>query len=284
MRNLARTAAQDLTRRRVRSRRSCVLGRVAAGVLIVTSVMASMAAVTVSADGSMPVDAPSAAQASMARNVSTASAWAPDLFDQDEKAQAAYVSAGDALWTREPAVSLPSAATWPEEALLATELMEEPEEERSASITDCDRWLPLITDDEREWDPEAVVQFMWRESGCDPEAVSPTNDWGLLQLNATCWAGVGDDRLPDIDALPADVAAVHLLCDGAGPRPLEAQWCYRDKESDEPMTSPCDEWLKPEVNVAVAYDLWQRSGWLPWCFNDSLLETKACRMAADENV
>lgn len=137
----------------------------------------------------------------------------------------------------------------------------------------------------RNWNVDVVLAMAWRESRCDAQLVSITNDWGLLQLNATCWAGKGIDGLPDIENLPESVKPADLKCDGLTDSTPTAQWCYRAKEAayatGELPSSPCDAWLDPAINVATAYELWERYGWRPWCFNDQMRATPACRAARE---
>ena len=149
----------------------------------------------------------------------------------------------------------------------------------------CSEWLREITGDNRRWDPKIVLMLIKRESNCEPSAVSRTGDWGLLQLNAACWAGTEYGELEEVQALPPDVRAVpDLLCAGAHGRPIEAQWCYRAKEeylrTGDLPESPCDAWLEPAKNLEVAYTLWLVEGWSPWCFNEVSRKTQACRMVS----
>lgn len=149
----------------------------------------------------------------------------------------------------------------------------------------CERWLPLI-EQQPGWEPAAVMRFMWRESRCMPFEVSPTNDWGLLQLNATCWAGDELGGLPATRELPSSMRPAVLRCDGSGPaEPLTTQWCYRAKEALHSTgirpESPCDAWLDPEVNLTIAYRLWQQLGWAPWCFSAESNASYACRRSGE---
>lgn len=148
----------------------------------------------------------------------------------------------------------------------------------------CSRWAALISDG-KEWDSEIVAALMWRESRCSPFAVSPTNDWGLLQINATCWAGSELGGLPQATELPPGVRAVALRCDEGAPEGVTAQWCYRAKASlmdnGTRPTSPCDLWLDPQFNIEVAYRLWLAHEWRPWCFNEASRSSHACGMALD---
>lgn len=149
---------------------------------------------------------------------------------------------------------------------------------------ECQEFRTLIGNG-RDWNVDVVLAMAWRESRCDAQLVSITNDWGLLQLNATCWAGAAIDGLPEVHSLPDSVAPLDLRCDGRTQSTPAAQWCYRAKEAvydtgDLP-SSPCDAWLDPTVNVAVAYEIWERYGWRPWCFNDQMRATSACRAAGE---
>ena len=45
----------------------------------------------------------------------------------------------------------------------------------------CEKYLPLV--EKYSWPVEIVLAIMYAESGCDPNAISPTNDHGLLQLH-----------------------------------------------------------------------------------------------------
>ena len=151
---------------------------------------------------------------------------------------------------------------------------------------ECQEFRSLIADG-RDWDADVVLAMAWRESRCDARLVSVTNDWGLLQLNATCWAGTAIDGLPDVRSLPSSVAPADIRCDGVTQSTTTAQWCYRAKEAkydtgDLP-SSPCDAWLDPSVNLETAYALWERFGWRPWCFSDEMRATYACR-AAEESL
>ena len=146
----------------------------------------------------------------------------------------------------------------------------------------CQEFRSLI-EDGKDWDVHVVLAMAWRESRCNARLVSITNDWGLLQLNATCWAGMAIDGLPVVRSLPSSIAPVDLRCDGRTQSTPTAQWCYRAKEAaydtGHRPSSPCDAWLDPAVNVTAAYELWERYGWRPWCFNDQMRATYACRAA-----
>lgn len=158
-----------------------------------------------------------------------------------------------------------------------------PDPHSTAAGGDCSIWLSEVSAADRDWDPQVVLLFMRRESNCNPNAVSITGDWGLLQLNAVCWAGESISRMETVTDLPDDVAPVRLSCDGKPHRPLEAQWCYRAKETyfdtGSLPDSPCDHWLDPGVNIEIAYELWEDYGWKPWCFNESTNNSRACRAA-----
>lgn len=148
----------------------------------------------------------------------------------------------------------------------------------------CDRYRSQVQE-MGDWDPDVVLALMWRESRCTERLVSVTNDWGLLQLNATCWAGKGIDRLPEVAHLPDDISAPELRCDGITTATPAAQWCFHAKEEGRRTgrrpSSPCDPWLQPEINLQVAYDMWVIRGWQPWCFDDSSRASPACEAAAD---
>lgn len=150
----------------------------------------------------------------------------------------------------------------------------------------CDRYRSQVQD-VGEWDPDIVLALMWRESRCTEHLVSVTNDWGLLQLNATCWAGKGIDRLPHVARLPDGVTAPELRCDGATTATPAAQWCFLAKEQGRRTgyrpPSPCDPWLQAETNLQVAHDMWLIRGWQPWCFDDRSRATPACEAAADSS-
>ncbi len=147
----------------------------------------------------------------------------------------------------------------------------------------CDRYRSQV---QRigDWDPDVVLALMWRESRCSEHLVSVTNDWGLLQLNATCWAGQGIDRLPHVARLPDDITVPELRCDGITQATPAAQWCFYAKEQGRRTgrrpSSPCDLWLQPQTNIQVAYDMWLISGWQPWCFDDRSRASPACKAAA----
>ena len=148
----------------------------------------------------------------------------------------------------------------------------------------CDRYRSQVQK-MGDWDPDVVLALMWRESRCTEHLVSVTNDWGLLQLNATCWAGKGIDRLPEVARLPDDITAPELRCDGVTVATPAAQWCFHAKEEGRRTgrrpSSPCDPWLQPETNLQVAYDMWLIRGWQPWCFDDRSRSSPACEAAAE---
>ena len=144
----------------------------------------------------------------------------------------------------------------------------------------CERYRD-IAEATGDWDADVVMRFMWRESRCDPLAVSPSGDWGLLQMNAACHsATLGADP----GSVPSWVPNVRIVCDGA-PAPANriAGWCYHAKEAKFDgkalPASPCDAWLDPDTNLRAAYRLWDRYGWAPWCFNAALRSGAACRAA-----
>ncbi len=148
---------------------------------------------------------------------------------------------------------------------------------------ECDRYRPLVADT-GDWDPDVVLALIWRESFCNERAVSPTNDWGLLQLNATCWAGKGIDGLSRVRHLPDGIDPPDLQCDGATDATPTAQWCFHAKEeaivTGRRPSSPCDAWLNPATNLETAYEIWRVAGWQPWCFDDTSRATPACQAAA----
>lgn len=45
---------------------------------------------------------------------------------------------------------------------------------------------------DHEWDPVIMTAIAGAESGYDTEAVSPTNDWGLFQINRDVWGWLFD--------------------------------------------------------------------------------------------
>ena len=151
----------------------------------------------------------------------------------------------------------------------------------------CQKYRTLAASG-RDWDADVVLAIAWRESECNESAVSPTNDWGLLQLNATCWAGQAIDGLREVRSLPASVQPAYLQCDGNRQTSLAAQWCYRAKEAvfdtGKLPQSPCDAWLDPAVNFTTAYEIWKLRGWHPWCFNEASKSTPACEAAAQSST
>ena len=148
---------------------------------------------------------------------------------------------------------------------------------------ECDRFRPLVKHT-GDWDPDIVLALIWRESLCNESAVSETNDWGLLQLNATCWAGKAIDGLPNVRTLPDSIDVTDLRCDGAALASPAAHWCFHAKEqairTGRRPDSPCDAWLDPATNIEAAYEIWQVQGWRPWCFDDFSRSTPACEAAA----
>lgn len=147
----------------------------------------------------------------------------------------------------------------------------------------CDRYRSQVQDI-GEWDPDVVLALIWRESLCNERAVSQTNDWGLLQLNATCWAGKGIDGLSRVRRLPDSIDPIDLHCDGATEATATAKWCFHAKEearrTGRRPDSPCDAWLDPSTNLHAAYEIWRVRGWQPWCFDDSSRATPACQAAS----
>ena len=148
----------------------------------------------------------------------------------------------------------------------------------------CDRFRPLVRN-AGEWDPDVVLAFVWRESQCDEGVVSPTNDWGLMQINATCWAGRGNFGLLRIQRMPEAVKTLDLHCDGTSSATETAKWCHYAKEdalqTGRRPSSPCDAWLDPETNLDTAYQIWSIRGWQPWCFHETSQSTPACQAASD---
>lgn len=45
----------------------------------------------------------------------------------------------------------------------------------------CEQYRPLV--EQYDWSADAAMRVMKEESGCDPNAVSPTDDHGLMQLH-----------------------------------------------------------------------------------------------------
>ena len=148
----------------------------------------------------------------------------------------------------------------------------------------CDRYRSQVQA-VGDWDPDVVLALIWRESLCNEQALSPTNDWGLLQLNATCWAGKGIDGLPRVGQLPDYIAQVDLRCDGLTAATPAATWCFHAKEeafrTGRRPASPCDAWLDPNINLRAAYEIWLVRGWQPWCFDDLSRSTPACHAASE---
>ena len=146
----------------------------------------------------------------------------------------------------------------------------------------CDRYRSQVQA-VGDWDPDVVLALIWRESLCNEQALSPTNDWGLLQLNATCWAGKGIDDVPTVRQLPDGIEPAGLRCDGVTEATMAAEWCYHAKEqlhrTGRRPDSPCDAWLDPATNLRAAYEMWRVQGWQPWCFGELSRSTPACRAA-----
>ena len=146
----------------------------------------------------------------------------------------------------------------------------------------CDQFRPLVQQ-AGDWDPDVVLAFVWRESSCNERAVSATNDWGLMQLNATCWAGKGNFGLPWVRGLPSEIEDFDLRCDDTAAATPAAKWCYHAKEEarhgKRRPASPCDAWLDPKTNLDTAYQIWSIKGWRPWCFDDTSRSTPACQAA-----
>ncbi|WP_419839135.1 transglycosylase SLT domain-containing protein [Candidatus Poriferisodalis sp.] len=177
----------------------------------------------------------------------------------------------------------------PASPLVTADSLIEPKEQFRRTVAPgvplaCDRYRSQIQA-VGDWDPDVVIALIWRESLCNEQALSPTNDWGLLQLNATCWAGKGIDGLPRVRQLPDHIAQVDLRCDGLTAATPAATWCFHAKEqafrTGRRPASPCDAWLDPNINLRAAYEIWLVDGWQPWCFNDLSRSTPACRAASE---
>lgn len=147
----------------------------------------------------------------------------------------------------------------------------------------CDRFRSLVRQI-GDWDPDVVLAFVWRESLCRESALSSTNDWGLMQINATCWAGKGNDGLPSARNLPDEIESIDLQCDGISQATSTAKWCFFAKEeavrTGRRPNSPCDAWLEPETNIEAAYEIWRIQGWQAWCFDTVSRATPACKAVA----
>lgn len=101
----------------------------------------------------------------------------------------------------------------------------------------CDEWY--YTAVEIGWPKDRLQKLgdiMWEESRCQPDAVSPTNDYGLIQIN---WAAHGqrlsakgvasqDLLIPKINLREAlwiaDYAAEHYGC-WSQPWYMSGNWC-----------------------------------------------------------
>ena len=51
----------------------------------------------------------------------------------------------------------------------------------SKATLDCSKYISLF--ERYDWDVTIAMAIMKSESGCNPNIVSPTNDYGLMQLN-----------------------------------------------------------------------------------------------------
>ena len=58
-----------------------------------------------------------------------------------------------------------------------------PPEIRATYPERCHRWEPTLAAAHQNWDVVRMSVIMWRESRCQPLALSPTSDTGLLQIN-----------------------------------------------------------------------------------------------------
>lgn len=68
--------------------------------------------------------------------------------------------------------------------LLATALLLSPVSVAHAEFSSsCSRYLPTLIKYSPGWDAYTMSRLMYRESRCNPTAVSTTDDYGLLQLN-----------------------------------------------------------------------------------------------------
>ena len=81
----------------------------------------------------------------------------------------------------------------------------------------CEQYKPLVA--QYSWDVDVAMAVMFAESGCNPNAVSRTNDHGLFQINWIHSAKVGGDL---------------------------------------------NKLYNPQINVAIAYQIYSDSGWTPW--------------------
>lgn len=96
---------------------------------------------------------------------------------------------------RKPSTSLKVSDSTPldqEKAQTEPETVSQPETVAQASITSevppnvsqqgCEQYRPLI--EQYNWDHRIALAVMQAESGCNPNATSPTADRGLMQINA----------------------------------------------------------------------------------------------------
>ena len=85
------------------------------------------------------------------------------------------------------------------------------------STGSCEQYRGIVS--KYDWPVDTVLRIMKSESGCNPNAVSSTNDRGLMQIN----------------------------------------WVHSDKVGGD-LTKLFD----PQINLAVAYQIYSTSGWTPW--------------------
>jgi len=85
------------------------------------------------------------------------------------------------------------------------------------STGSCEQYRGIVS--KYDWPVDTVLRIMKAESGCNPKAVSSTNDRGLMQIN----------------------------------------WVHSDKVGGD-LTKLFD----PQINLAVAYQIYSTSGWTPW--------------------
>ena len=52
---------------------------------------------------------------------------------------------------------------------------------RPSIFSGCEAYRPLVS--QYSWPIDTVLQIMYAESGCNPDAISSTNDHGLMQLH-----------------------------------------------------------------------------------------------------
>jgi hypothetical protein len=75
--------------------------------------------------------------------------------------------------------------TLPSEAIETYEQAHPPPPPPAPPVTGVEQWRPLV--EVYDWDTERMLRIMRCESGGNPNAVSHTDDWGLLQLHAPLW-------------------------------------------------------------------------------------------------